>query len=194
MRTAVLYPALAALAIGAAIFMWPKDEPPAPETGQTAPPPAASTDQTAGDMRKLVWADRAVPDVAFKDKDGGDLRLADYRGQVVVLNFWATWCAPCRKEMPSLEALQGQIDGVEVVTVSVGHAQPGAVDRFFNEIGVTALPHHSDPKMELSRAMGVLGLPVTVLIDASGREVARLTGEADWAAPEALAVLRDLRN
>jgi thiol-disulfide isomerase/thioredoxin len=148
-----------------------------------------------GDMRKL--AVHAAPIAAgvseFRSPDGTVHTLADWQGKVVVLNFWATWCAPCRKEMPSLDALQGAMEpDVAVVTVATGRNQPAAIDRFFAEVGVTRLPVLLDPKSALAREMGVAGLPVTVLLDRQGQEVARLIGEADWNAPEAQAVLTAL--
>ncbi|WP_238364161.1 TlpA family protein disulfide reductase [Mesobacterium pallidum] len=143
-----------------------------------------------GDMKKLnfVATPETVPDAAFLKDDGTEGRLSDYSGQYVVLNFWATWCAPCRHEMPSLSALQTRYGGagLAVVTLATGRNAPSAIDRFLDEISVTNLPRHRDPKQALARQMGVMGLPITVLIDPEGREIARLTGDADWASPEAI--------
>ena len=148
----------------------------------------------AGDMKKLVVyeAPLDLPDVGFTDESGNETSLEAYRGKVVLLNFWATWCAPCRAEMPQLAALQGELGGsdFQVVTLATGRNPPPKIDRFFAEIGVTNLPKHRDEKQVLARAMGVAGLPVTVLIDRQGREVARLIGEAAWNAPEAQAMIQ----
>ena len=164
-----------------------------------ANPGAAAPDIASlreGDLRKLVVAaDPApVPEAAFETFEGAPVSLADYRGKVVLLNFWATWCAPCRKEMPALQALQQDLggDGFQVVTVATGRQAPAAITRFFDEIEVTGLPRHRDPQMALARQMAVLGLPVTVLIDAEGREVARLTGDADWNSDSARAIIAAL--
>lgn len=147
-------------------------------------------------MVKLIPADTPAPvsEVAFTDPDGGSHSLADYRGKVVVLNFWATWCAPCREEMPSLDALQAEMGGEDfaVVPVATGRNQPDQIDRFYTETGVENLPVLLDPRQQLSRDMGVVGLPVTVLIDREGREVARLLGEADWNSEPARQVIRQL--
>jgi thiol-disulfide isomerase/thioredoxin len=147
----------------------------------------------AGDMRKLVLHDvpRPAPDAAFEAEGGGTLTLADFRGRVVLLNFWATWCAPCREEMPALDALQRGRggDAFAVVTVATGRNNPDQMKRFFEETGVTALPLHADPRSALARAAGILGLPVTLVLDREGREVGRLTGGADWNGPEARKVL-----
>lgn len=143
-------------------------------------------------LPKLIQSEPApVPDVAFGDLDGGSHTLSDWRGKLVLLNFWATWCAPCREEMPSLDALQKARGGdrFEVVTVASGRNTEAAIHRFFEEAGVTDLPTLTDPQMRLARAFGVMAMPVTILIDAEGNEVARMSGEADWASPEALALI-----
>jgi thiol-disulfide isomerase/thioredoxin len=146
-------------------------------------------------MRKLVVHE--APRAAggdFGDLDGAGFALSDFAGEIVVLNFWATWCAPCRKEMPSLDALQAALGdrGLEVVAVATGRNAPDAIRRFFDETGVTHLHPYNDPRMDLARGMAVLGLPVTVILDREGREIARLTGEADWNGPAARAVLEGL--
>ncbi|MCX7646087.1 MAG: TlpA family protein disulfide reductase [Rhodobacteraceae bacterium] len=150
----------------------------------------------AGDMRKLVFheAPQPVPDAAFGHLDGSTHSLADFRGKWVLLNFWATWCAPCREEMPMLANLQRDLGGdrFAVVTVATGRNSPQAIEKFFDEIGVDNLPLYVDPRHDLARPMAVLGLPVTVIIDPEGREVARLMGEAAWDGPEARALLAAL--
>lgn len=149
-----------------------------------------------GDMRKLVLTapPAPAPEVAFQDVDGATKTLADWRGKVVLVNFWATWCAPCRAEMPALDRLQADLggDGFAVITVATGRNAPAAIDKFFDEAGVTRLPKFRDERQALARAMGVVGLPVSVILDANGHEVARLIGEAAWDAPEAKAVIAAL--
>ncbi len=146
-----------------------------------------------GDMRKLAIHETPVEvgTATLTDAKGGEHALADWQGKTVLLNFWATWCAPCRKEMPGLDALQREMggEGFEVVTVATGRNTPEGVRRFFDEIGVTDLPVLFDAKMQLAREMGVLGLPVTVILDPEGREIARMMGEADWTTPEARTLL-----
>ncbi|WP_261391394.1 TlpA family protein disulfide reductase [Roseovarius atlanticus] len=154
------------------------------------------TDLRDGDMKKLVVHSEAkpVPGEAFKAEGGGDLTLADFQGKITLVNFWATWCAPCRHEMPMLSDLQAQLGGddFEVVTIASGRNAPAAMKKFFDEIEVDNLPLHADPKMGLSRQMGVLGLPVTVILDREGREIARLQGDADWSSDSAKAILQTL--
>lgn len=149
-----------------------------------------------GDMKKLVVhsAPQELPDAAFNLEDGGEGTLADYNGKITVVNFWATWCAPCRKEMPMLSELQTELGGedFEVVTIATGRNAPPAMKKFFEEIAVDNLPLHADPKMTLARSMGVLGLPVTVILDRDGSEIARLQGDADWNSDSAKSILKTL--
>lgn len=155
---------------------------------------AALRDLRRGDMRKLAVADLPEPasQVAFENAEGKAVTLARYRGQTVLVNFWATWCAPCRAEMPSLDALQQELGGADfqVVTIATGRNPLPAIRKFFAEVGVTGLPVLRDPKMALSRDMGVLGLPASIILNADGAEVARMTGDADWYSEDALLFLR----
>jgi thiol-disulfide isomerase/thioredoxin len=146
-----------------------------------------------GDMKKLTLSEPAdLPDADLVTLDDAPASLEDYRGQWVVLNFWATWCAPCRAEMPSLDALAGSIPGLVVVPVATGRNAPEAIRRFYDEVGVKNLPVLRDPKSALSRQMGIAGLPVTVILNPEGQEIGRLIGDADWNSPEAHAVLKAL--
>ena len=153
-------------------------------------------DLRVGDMRKLTVhsAPIAGSDVAFMSEDGEEMTLADLNGQYTLLNFWATWCAPCRKEMPDLAALQTQLGGedFQVVTVAIGRNPRPAMEAFFDEIGVDNLPLHTDARQSFSRSMGVLGLPVTLIIDPQGDEIARLQGDADWHSYSAAAIIQAL--
>jgi thiol-disulfide isomerase/thioredoxin len=147
-------------------------------------------------MRGLVVHETpvAASDLPFERVDGTEGRLSDYAGRMVVLNFWATWCAPCREEMPSLQNLHDALAGEDlaVVTLATGFNQPQAIRRFFEETGVTDLPQYRDINQQIAREMGVFGLPITVVLDAEGREIARLRGDAHWDSPEAIAVLEAL--
>src|SRR6056297_2026383 len=149
-----------------------------------------------GDMKKLTFhsSPQAVSQTPFEHADGGTGTLADFQGKHVVLNFWATWCAPCRKEMPMLSELQAEFGGPEfdVVTVAAGRNPPPAMETFFDEIGVDNLPLHRDPTSGLAREMGVLGLPITVILNPQGDEVARLQGDAHWNSDSAKAILTAL--
>jgi thiol-disulfide isomerase/thioredoxin len=148
-----------------------------------------------GTMRKLIFGGPyEVSQEAFTDATGAEMRLADFSGKHVLVNFWATWCAPCRKEMPMLADLQSEFGGedFEVVTIATGRNPQPAIDRFFEEIGVENLPKYLDPRSSLARDMDVLGLPITLILDPEGREIARMRGDAEWNSDSAKAVIRAL--
>ena len=149
----------------------------------------------AGDMKKLNFsAPKPFVDTAFVGEDGQPMNFEAFKGQYTVVNFWATWCAPCRAEMPTLEALYKAFEGkgLDVITIATGRNPQPTIDKFFAEIGVENLPKHLDPKQALARDMAVLGLPVTVVLNQDAREIARLTGDAHWDSPEAVAILTAL--
>lgn len=150
-----------------------------------------------GDMKKLVVHETpgATSTVPFQlADDAGEATLEDWRGKYVLINFWATWCAPCRKEMPQLNALQQEFggDAFEVLTIATGRNSPEGITRFFDEAGVDSLPRHQDPKQALASQMGIFGLPITVIMDPEGREIARLRGDADWSSDSAKSIIQAL--
>lgn len=157
---------------------------------------SAISDLREGDMRKLILHNepRDAIEAGFETVDGAPMSLAEYEGKIVVLNFWATWCAPCRHEMPSLSALEAEFGGDDfaVVTVATGRNPVPAMEQFFTEIEVDNLPLHKDPTQAYARQMGVLGLPMTMIIDAEGREIGRMIGDADWHSDSARAVVSAL--
>ncbi|RWK92161.1 MAG: TlpA family protein disulfide reductase [Mesorhizobium sp.] len=134
----------------------------------------------------------ALPEIGFVDRDGRPKTLADYAGKVVLLNVWATWCAPCRKEMPTLDRLQAKLGGsdFEVVALSMDRKGPDAVKKFFVEIGVTHLALNIDPSAQAMFTLGAVGLPMTLLIDRQGKEIGRLIGPAEWDAPDMIDFIR----
>ena len=161
--------------------------------------PAKATDLEplrTGDMRKLVVHAEPVPvpDTEYTDATGEPTTLAASNGRVRLVNFWATWCAPCRKEMPALEALAREEAGPDfaVITIATGRNSPEGIAAFREEAGITELPDARDPKGRLAAAMGVAGLPVSVILDREGLEIARIMGDADWNGPDARALIAAL--
>ena len=149
-----------------------------------------------GDMNKLVFHDkpRARINESFKDIDGNEIRIADFEGRIVVLNFWATWCPPCRAEMPSIDRLAaGMADqDIAVIALSTDRLDISRVAAFFKEIGVENLPVLHDQRGKVARGAAALGLPLTLILNREGREIARLQGGAEWDAPEVKAILTRL--
>jgi thiol-disulfide isomerase/thioredoxin len=141
----------------------------------------------------FVWLDapRALPEIRFETGGGEARTLADFRGKVVLLNVWATWCGPCRKEMPTLDRLQARLGGPDftVVPLSIDRQGVPAVNRFYEEIGIAHLGLYVDSSNRAGAALGLTGLPTTVLIDREGNEVARLVGPAEWDGPDMIALI-----
>jgi thiol-disulfide isomerase/thioredoxin len=133
-----------------------------------------------------------MPEIRFEDGEGNENTLADFRGRTVLLNVWATWCVPCREEMPTLDRLQAELGGpgFEVVALSIDRAGPDAVREFYSEIGIENLALHIDPSARAMFALGVVGLPTTILIDREGNELGRLVGPAEWDSPEMTEFMR----
>lgn len=149
-----------------------------------------------GTLTKLQFVDPPEAPVRtdFVGFDDTPLDLSDYGGKLVLVNFWATWCAPCKREMPGLDALAGDLggDGFEVLTIATGRNNPLAMQRFFDDAGLENLPLHRDPGFELAEALGVHGLPYTILLDAQGNILARLRGDAEWDSASARAIIAAL--
>jgi thiol-disulfide isomerase/thioredoxin len=148
-----------------------------------------------GTMKKLAFSEaQPVSDNTFTDPAGGEFTLADFKGKTVLVNFWATWCAPCRKEMPMLSELQTEFGGedFEVVTIATGRNSVPGIQKFFEDIEVDNLPLYLDPKQKLARDMAVLGLPITLILDKDGQEIARMRGDAEWNSESAKAIITAL--
>ena len=155
---------------------------------------AASAEDVEGVDRSQ--AGKPAPDAIFRDPDGGEISLADFRGVPVLVNLWATWCAPCIKELPTLQALSdGQAkDGqLGVVAVSQDMAPQGSVTAFLASHSIDGLGAYHDPEMRLSGALNAQILPTTVLYDKAGKEVWRYVGDLDWTGDEAKKLLAEAR-
>tara|TARA_R110002124_G_scaffold138219_2_gene301551 strand:+ start:4532 stop:5017 length:486 start_codon:yes stop_codon:yes gene_type:complete len=131
-------------------------------------------------------APRELDSPPFVDSDSRELSLADFRGKVVLLNVWATWCVPCREEMPTLDSLQARLGGEDfhVLPLSVDQAGLEPVRRFYEEIGIRHLGMYLTKDLRAMIALEVIGLPTTLIIDREGREIARRVGPAKWDSPE----------
>ena len=133
-----------------------------------------------------------VADLSFRDGSGRERKLAEWQGRVVLLNLWATWCVPCRKEMPALDALQKKLGGpdFEVVAVNIDTRDADKPKAWLKEIGVTQLGYYADPSakifQDLKAAGRAFGMPTTLLVDAQGCELASLAGPAEWASEDAV--------
>jgi thiol-disulfide isomerase/thioredoxin len=153
----------------------------------TAPPPVTG-EGASGPGRSELAAfvfrrePEILPEVKFQDADGRERSLADWRGKVVLLNLWATWCLPCRKEMPALDRLQASLgsDQFQVVAISVDRTGLAGAKKFLEETKTPNLGVYADPSARLASSLRAAGLPATLLIDKEGREIGRLLGPAEW--------------
>jgi len=144
---------------------------------------------STGAMTTFVFrkAPEELPDIAFVDAQGVAKSLKDFRGKAILLNLWATWCAPCREEMPSLDRLQKELgsDTFEVVALAVDRGGLDAARKFLDGIKVSNLKLYADATTRSGGALRVVGMPTTILIDKDGREIGRLPGPAAWDSAEA---------
>ena len=133
-----------------------------------------------------------MPDLAFQDETGSPKKLSDFKGRTILLNLWATWCVPCRKEMPALDNLQGKLGSknFEVVAVNIDTSGPDKPKAFLKDGKLTRLDFFADPKakvfQDLKTAGLALGMPTSVLVDGQGCEIAALSGGAGWDSDEAI--------
>lgn len=138
-------------------------------------------------------AGQPAPDVKLRDADNEPGSLAQQKGEPLLVNIWATWCAPCVKELPTFESLADRAGTPRIIAVSQDMASRGSVDAFLEKNGLAGLEVWHDPKMELSSTLGADVLPTTILYDAQGREVWRYVGDLDWTGEEAAKLLADAR-
>ncbi|MDX5364949.1 MAG: TlpA family protein disulfide reductase [Alphaproteobacteria bacterium] len=162
--------------------------PQAPQTSSALN--AAAVGEVANFVPKPVPA--AMPEVPFRDAEGRETSLADFRGKLVLLNLWATWCAPCREEMPQLDELQAELggDAFEVLALSVDSTGPEVPAAFLKQVGASNLAFFHDPSAKANFTLGAFGLPTTILISPDGLEIGRMAGPAHWASEDAKALIR----
>ena len=143
-------------------------------------------------LMQPMSAPQPVPALRFQNAEGEPVALSDFRGKLVLLNVWATWCVPCRKEMPALDRLQQKLGGSDfmVVALSIDRGGPAAVRSFYEEIDIRTLDIYVDPSAEATATLKTVGIPTTLLVDREGRELWRKTGPAEWDSPQFLESLR----
>jgi thiol-disulfide isomerase/thioredoxin len=175
----------------------PAAQAPTPQTSRTtveAPSGPGANPLSQGQMAAFVFrkAPEDLPEVKFQDADGRERTLADWRGRVVLLNLWATWCLPCRKEMPALDRLQREMgsDTFEVVALSVDRTGLAGARKFLDETKVEKLALYADGTARMATTLRAAGLPATLLIDREGREIGRLLGPAEWDSEDAKRLIR----
>jgi thiol-disulfide isomerase/thioredoxin len=141
-----------------------------------------------------------VPDLAFQDAAGKPLSLKHWRGRTVLLNLWATWCVPCRKEMPALDALENRLGGpgFEVVAVNIDTRDVDKPKAWLNELGVHKLAYYADPSartfQDLKAVGRAFGMPTTLLVDPNGCEIGTIAGPAEWASEDAIKLIQAALN
>jgi thiol-disulfide isomerase/thioredoxin len=143
----------------------------------------------------MATAPLRLPDLAFEDAEGKSKKLSDWRGRAVLVNLWATWCVPCRKEMPALENLQTRLGGpnFEVVAINIDTRDPEKPKNFLKEANLTRIGYFSDPKakvfQDLKAISRALGMPTSVLVDSEGCEIATIAGPAEWDSEDAVKLI-----
>lgn len=147
-----------------------------------------------GELASFQWAadGRIAPATIFTDAAGRERTLADFRGRVVLVNFWATWCAPCVREMPSLERLQAKLGGPDFTVIALSEDRSGwdKIGPFRDRLGLKALPLYHDVRSAAMFAVKASSLPTTILYDRDGKELGRMSRPAEWDSPDALALIR----
>jgi thiol-disulfide isomerase/thioredoxin len=174
----------------------PAQEAPARPSEASVPTPTGpgANPLSQGQMAAFVFrkAPEDLPEVKFQDATGKERTLADWRGKIVLVNLWATWCLPCRKEMPALDRLQSEMgsDTFEVVAVSVDRTGLAGARKFLDEAKAEKLALYADGTARLATTLRAAGLPATLLLDRDGREIGRLLGPAEWDGEDAKRLIR----
>ena len=156
------------------------------------------SEQSAAALPELHWhpSPIEVPPVTFKDEDSQDISLSHFLGTPVLLNLWATWCAPCIAEMPALDQLQASLPeaSLTIITLSLDRGGLAEIEPFWEKTKLMSLKMYFDTTMSAGQTLSARGLPTTLLINREGREVARIEGPAEWASPEAIGYFGELAD
>jgi thiol-disulfide isomerase/thioredoxin len=150
-----------------------------------------------GEVAAFAVAEQALalPDLAFRDANAGERHLSQWRGRTVLLNLWATWCVPCRKEMPALNALEQQLGGprFEVVAINIDTRDSNKPREWLRDVGVDKLGYYADPSARVFQDLKIIGraagMPTTLLVDPAGCEIGTIAGPAEWASRDAVALV-----
>lgn len=185
--------ATAALAIILVLF-WNELRTEPPAAISLAPDAALPSDKALPAKFSFTPPDqpRPLPELRFTDGEGRAMTFADFSGRVILLNLWATWCVPCRKEMPTLDRLQAKLGGrdFQVVPLSIDRQGLAVVKPFYQELGLKSLGIYVDQSGKAAGDLGAVGIPTTLLVDRDGREIGRKVGPAEWDSPETVAMIR----
>jgi thiol-disulfide isomerase/thioredoxin len=155
-----------------------------------------------GEVAAMAFAESPLrlPDLAFRDLAGTERHLADWRGRTVLLNLWATWCIPCRKEMPALDTLEGTLGDsrFEVIAINIDTRDSAKPRAWLEEVGVSRLAYYADPSAKVFQDLKLIGrafgLPTTLLIDPAGCEIGTVAGPAEWASEDGIKLVRAARG
>ena len=190
--------ALSAIAGFAAVYatLSPRDNAAIEKSGAGTPDEGAKTAAPAKAGEKMAAfvhkkAPEPMPELTFNDATGKTVTLADFKGRTILLNLWATWCAPCREEMPALDRLQKELgsDKFEVVALSLDRKGAEASQKFLNETKAEHLKLYVDATAKQGTVLKIVGMPTTILVDKEGREIGRLAGPAEWDSADAKALI-----
>lgn len=160
----------------------------------STPVTTAMAERPSESLLPMVWheAPKALPEISFAAPDETPASLADFAGGITLVNLWATWCAPCLREMPMLNALAGAVPGLTVVALNQDRGGMAVAGPFWEEKGFANLALYLDPTFKAAATLVERGLPLTILLDRNGQEIARLEGIAEWDAPEVVAYFKEL--
>jgi thiol-disulfide isomerase/thioredoxin len=165
---------------------------------ENAKPATAKPDAHTGSMAAFVKhpAPEALPDITIQDAQGNDVKLSTFKGKTILLNLWATWCVPCREEMPALDRLQKDMgsDKFQVVALSLDRQGYAASRKFLDDLKATSVKLYADPSSKEGMALKIVGMPTTLLINKDGLEYGRLAGPAPWDSADAKKIITAAMN
>jgi thiol-disulfide isomerase/thioredoxin len=190
LRVSVVAVALAAIFVLGFMARHAIEGPVSVPGGQGASPAAVQIIDLNGQSFQLWAKPRDVPDLRFSDPAGRPTSLSKFRGRMLLLNLWATWCPPCREEMPALDRLNARLGGDRFTVVTLALDSPAKADAFLRQIKATTLQNYTDTQGLALSTLGVTTVPTTLLIDAQGREIGRLSGAAAWDEKPALDLIQ----